>query len=43
MSLTNSPRLESDNLILRGPKISDFEPIAKFYADTPRAAGFGAA
>ena len=41
MSLTNSPRLESDNLILRGPKISDIEAIALFYDATPRAAGFG--
>ena len=41
MSLTNSPKLESANLILRGPEIRDFEPIALFYADAPRAAGFG--
>ena len=41
MSLTNSPKLESTNLILRGPEIRDFEPIAHFYADAPRAAGFG--
>ena len=41
MSLTNSPILESVNLILRGPEIRDFEPIALFYADVPRAAGFG--
>ena len=41
MSLTNSPKLKSANLILRGPEIRDFEPIALFYADAPRAAGFG--
>ena len=41
MSLTNSPKLESANLILRGPEIRDFEPIALFYAEAPRAAGFG--
>ncbi len=41
MSLTNSPRLHSDNLILRGPEIRDFEPMAKFYADAVRAIGFG--
>ena len=41
MSLTNSPKLDSANLILRRPEIRDFEPIALFYADAPRAAGFG--
>ena len=41
MSLTNSPKLDNANLILQGPEIRDFEPIALFYADAPRAAGFG--
>ncbi len=41
MSLTHSPKLESAKLVLRGPEIQDFEPIAHFYADVPRAAGFG--
>ena len=42
-SLTNAPILATDNLILRGPEMRDFEPLAAFYADAPRAWGFGGA
>ncbi|MDR6264835.1 MULTISPECIES: GNAT family N-acetyltransferase [Rhodobacterales] len=41
MTLTNAPTLETANLILRGPQIADFEPLAAFYA-SDRCAGFGA-
>lgn len=43
MQLTNAPVLATDNLILRGPEMRDFEPLAVFYADAPRAWGFGGA
>ena len=43
MPLTNAPVLTSENLILRGPEVRDFEPLAGFYADATRAHGFGGA
>ena len=42
-SLTNAPVLAADNLILRGPEMRDFEPLAAFYSDAQRAWGFGGA
>ena len=41
MPLTNAPTLQSDRLILRGPELRDFEPLAAFFADEERAWGFG--
>lgn len=35
------PSLETDRLILREHRASDFEPLAEFYADPLRAPGFG--
>ncbi len=43
MPLTNAPTLQSDRLILRGPELRDFEPLAAFFADEERAWGFGGA
>lgn len=43
MPLTNAPTLKSDRLILRGPELRDFEPLAAFFADEERAWGFGGA
>ena len=43
MPLTNAPVLAAQTLILRGPQMDDFEPLAAFYADAPRAWGFGGA
>jgi len=40
MTLT-IPTLETERLILRGPVAEDFEPLAEFFADTERSAGFG--
>ena len=40
MTLTNAPTLETDRLILRGPQVSDFDPLAVFYA-SDYCAGFG--
>lgn len=40
MSLTSAPVLETERLILRGPELRDFEPLAEFFAD-PRSDGFG--
>ncbi|MCT4556700.1 MAG: GNAT family N-acetyltransferase [Pelagimonas sp.] len=42
MTLTNAPRIESENLILRGPEKRDAEPLMAFLLDQERAAGFGA-
>lgn len=41
MSLTNAPRLETDRLILRGPKKRDAEAVIAFLQDPVRADGFG--
>lgn len=41
-ALTNAPRLETRNLILRGPEQGDAEPLIAFLTDRDRAAGFGA-
>ncbi|MCT4611116.1 MAG: GNAT family N-acetyltransferase [Pelagimonas sp.] len=41
MSLTNAPRIESENLILRGPQKPDAEAVIAFLLDQTRAAGFG--
>jgi RimJ/RimL family protein N-acetyltransferase len=41
MTLTAAPTLETARLILRGPAARDFAPVAGFYADPVRAAGFG--
>jgi len=35
------PTLETERLILREHRAEDFEPLAKFYADGERCAGFG--
>jgi RimJ/RimL family protein N-acetyltransferase len=40
MSLTNAPILKTERLILRGPQIEDFAPLAAFYA-SDYCAGFG--
>ncbi len=40
--LTNAPRLETGNLILRGPARVDAEPLIAFLLDKERAWGFGA-
>ncbi|WGI21199.1 GNAT family N-acetyltransferase [Amylibacter sp. IMCC11727] len=40
MTLTNAPTLETDRLILRGPQVSDFDPLADFYA-SDQCIGFG--
>ena len=40
MTLTNAPFLETERLILRGPCLSDFGPLATFYA-SDYCAGFG--
>ncbi|MEJ6710375.1 MAG: GNAT family N-acetyltransferase [Amylibacter sp.] len=40
MTLTNAPTLETERLILRGPQLADFEPLAVFYA-SDYCAGFG--
>lgn len=37
------PRIETERLVLRGPEHRDFEPLAAFFADESRAAGFGGA
>ena len=42
MSLTNAPRLETKNLVLRGPEKRDAEPMMAFLLDQERAVGFGA-
>jgi len=39
--LTNAPVLRTARLVLRGPQPEDFEPIAAFYAEPERSAGFG--
>lgn len=41
MTLINAPRLETENLILRGPKKSDADTVIAFLQDEKRAAGFG--
>lgn len=42
MSLSlDIPRLESDQMILRGPEPADFEPLCAFITDPLRAEGFG--
>jgi len=41
MTLTNAPRLETDNLILRGPEMADVETFIAFSADEVRSIGFG--
>ena len=40
-SLTNAPRLETRNLILRGPESCDAEPLIDFLLDRDRSWGFG--
>lgn len=40
--LTNAPILETDRLILRGPRHEDAEPMMDFLCDRTRAEGFGA-
>jgi RimJ/RimL family protein N-acetyltransferase len=39
--VTPAPNIETDRLILRGPVMSDFEPLAVFFADAMRSTGFG--
>jgi RimJ/RimL family protein N-acetyltransferase len=39
--MTPAPTITTERLTLRGPVASDFEPMAAFYADPVRAAGFG--
>jgi RimJ/RimL family protein N-acetyltransferase len=41
MTLTDAPRLETDNLILRGPEMADVEAFIAFSADEARSIGFG--
>lgn len=41
MTLTAAPTLTTERLTLRGPQTPDFGPIADFYADPLRSAGFG--
>ncbi|MCT4554836.1 MAG: GNAT family N-acetyltransferase [Pelagimonas sp.] len=41
MSLTNAPRLETQNLILRGPEPRDADALIAFLMDEVRADGFG--
>lgn len=43
MTLTTAPTLTTKRLTLRGPQPQDFGPIADFYADPVRSAGFGGA
>jgi RimJ/RimL family protein N-acetyltransferase len=40
--LTNAPTLETERLILRGPRHEDARAVIDFLCDTERAAGFGA-
>lgn len=40
MTLTSAPRLETENLILRGPEKGDAEAVIAFL-QSPRAEGFG--
>ena len=40
--LTNAPTLETQNLILRGPRHEDARAVLDFLCDTERSAGFGA-
>ena len=42
MSLTNSPVLKTQNLILRGPKKVDIEPTIEFLQNEQRSVFFGA-
>ena len=42
MSLTNSPVLKTQNLILRGPKKLDIEPTIEFLQNEQRSMFFGA-
>jgi RimJ/RimL family protein N-acetyltransferase len=39
--MTPAPIIETDRLILRGPVLADFEPLALFFADKTRSTGFG--
>lgn len=39
--MTLAPTLETERLILRAPIAEDFEPLAEFFADEARSAGFG--
>jgi len=41
MSLTNAPRLETENLILRGPEDRDMDHVIAFMMNEERAKGFG--
>ncbi len=41
MMLPTCPVLTTERMTLRGPEARDFDPIAAFYADPDRAAGFG--
>ncbi|MFP4274811.1 MAG: GNAT family N-acetyltransferase [Paracoccaceae bacterium] len=42
-ALTPAPVLDAQRLRLRGPEPGDFDPLAEFFADAPRAWGFGGA
>ena len=39
--MSSIPTFETERLILRGPVADDFEPLAEFFVDTERSAGFG--
>ena len=39
--MTIAPTLYTERLILRAPVAEDFEPLAEFFADEERSAGFG--
>lgn len=39
--MTLAPTLETERLTLRAPITEDFEPLAEFFADEQRSAGFG--
>ncbi|MCP5086132.1 MAG: GNAT family N-acetyltransferase [Rhodobacteraceae bacterium] len=39
--MTTIPIIETERLILRAPVENDFEPLATFFADEQRSAGFG--
>jgi RimJ/RimL family protein N-acetyltransferase len=43
LPLTNAPTLESENLLLRGPRREDAEHVMDFLQDPIRSAGFGGA
>jgi len=41
--MTPAPTLHTERLTLRGPEVADFEELALFFEDAPRAHGFGGA